>query len=488
MNLYNKYRPIRFNEVVGQDSVISIINNQINQEKHSHAYIFTGTRGTGKTSSARIFAKAITCLSPMNGEPCWECESCRGQSVDIIEMDGATNNGVDDMRSLITGLKYRPVELKYKIVIIDEVHMLSNSAFNSLLLTLEEPPEHVVFILSTTELNKIPATVRSRCQIFLFNRISTVDMIAQLKYVCKMEHIEAEEAALELIASNADGALRDALSILDQLSAAGTITKELVQNKLGIVQSTVLFQTLNFIFSQNSLMAIKTLRSISGFNLREIIRQILEILRDIIIFKSSGSFLDDRQDYQKAIRQFNISIIQLNNIYHHMYELYNKMGQTLNQNDMEFEIIKLCNPVLRQDMSSLIERIEKLESIQLDFHSSEDEAKMEIVSENESVPDDIEFDEGFKDEFNDEFSTAFDSEFDLGFEEFTSELEDLKNSILDEIEDSITIKILSESNLYIEENILIIEVKIPTYQTVLKHYSKQFLMTLNIDYKIIFIP
>ncbi len=238
--LYRKYRPSTFNDVVGQNRTIELLKDSIINNKISHAYIFTGPRGTGKTSTAKIFAKAINCLDPVDGEPCNKCENCLnfGQSSDIYEIDAASNNGVDQVREIIDNIKLTPANFKYKVYIIDEVHMLSTSAFNALLLTLEEPPSHVVFILATTDIEDVPITVLSRCQRLDFQKISNKDIVDNMRKIAKEETIDIDDDALTEIADFADGGMRDALSILDQLSKNKVkITQEVVLDSLGLISN-----------------------------------------------------------------------------------------------------------------------------------------------------------------------------------------------------------------------------------------------------------
>ena len=275
--LYRKYRPTTFSNIIGQENVTKILRNQIKNNKISHAYLFSGTRGTGKTSAAKVFARAINCLNPQDGEPCNECEVCKGilngTITDVIEMDAASNNSVENIRQIRQEVVYATVDVKYRVYIIDEVHMLTTSAFNALLKTLEEPPENVVFILATTEQHKIPVTILSRCLKFDFNRLSEEDLYNRVKYVLDSEGVKYEDEACRYIATLADGAARDALSILDRcISESDDILKyEDVQNIVGAIDKNIIDKVVEDILNYNSLDAISQVDEVikKGKDLRQ---------------------------------------------------------------------------------------------------------------------------------------------------------------------------------------------------------------------------
>ena len=275
--LYRKYRPDTFSSIIGQDNVTKILKNQIKNGKISHAYLFSGTRGTGKTSAAKVFARAINCLNPKDGEPCNECEVCKGilsgNITDVIEMDAASNNSVENIRQIRQEVVYATVDVKYRVYIIDEVHMLTTSAFNALLKTLEEPPENVVFILATTEQHKIPVTILSRCLKFDFNRLTEEDLYNRIKYVLECENIKYEDEACRYIAKLADGAARDALSILDRcISETKDILKyEDVQNIVGAIDKNIINKVIDSIINYDSLTTISCVDEIikKGKDLRQ---------------------------------------------------------------------------------------------------------------------------------------------------------------------------------------------------------------------------
>ncbi len=290
--LYRKYRPGDFDSVVGQNNSIMLLKDSVINEKISHAYIFSGPRGTGKTSTAKIFAKAINCLCPKDGNPCGECDNCRNfaSSNDIYEIDAASNNGVDQIREIVENIKLTPINLKYKVYIIDEVHMLSISAFNALLLTLEEPPKHAVFILATTDIEDVPITVLSRCQRLDFKKIKAQDIEGNIKDICAKEKIEIEESAISEIASYSDGGMRDALSILDQLSKTSEkITQDMVLKSIGVISNEKVKELVKYYIDEDVENIVKFVdqlressvdfKSLIKKTIRQVRLEALEVLR-----------------------------------------------------------------------------------------------------------------------------------------------------------------------------------------------------------------
>lgn len=292
--LYRKYRPKTFDDVISQEHITTTLKNQISSGTTAHAYLFTGSRGTGKTSCAKILAMAVNCLHPMNGNPCLECEACReiesGAATDITEMDAASNNGVDDVRQLRDEVAYTPVSCKYRVYIIDEVHMLSLQAFNALLKTLEEPPEHVKFILATTELHKVPATILSRCQRFEFRRIDTADSAERLLTVAEKESVTLDRDAAELISRLSDGGMRDALSVLDRcISASSHVTSELVRNCAGVADTRHLFAFSEMTANRDVSGCIRLLNELhkGSKDIARIIDELSGHYRDLMLFKTA---------------------------------------------------------------------------------------------------------------------------------------------------------------------------------------------------------
>ncbi len=315
--LYRKYRPTNFNELVGQNNVKDVLINSIKTNKLAHAYIFTGPRGTGKTSTAKIFAKTLNCLNNSNGISCEECESCKNfkESPDIIEIDAASNNGVEEIRTLRENVKIYPYNSKYKVYIIDEVHMLSNSAWNALLKTLEEPPKHVIFILATTEVNKIPITVMSRCQRFDFFKIPTSEMLERLKYIIKAEKIEIDDEALQAIVRLSNGCLRDALSDLDQVSKiGGKITLSNIENVFGIVSKKELDTLFTGLQAGNKKIISEVIDAIEekGITVLTFINEFINYLIDKVI--NDNLTYENTNNIKILIEKINKLIIYFNPI------------------------------------------------------------------------------------------------------------------------------------------------------------------------------
>ncbi len=339
--LYRKYRPSNFDEVVGQKIVVKTLINAIENNKISHAYIFSGPRGTGKTSIAKIFAKTINCEHPENHVPCNRCSNCldynNKKTIDIIEIDAASNNGVDEIRNLKSSVNLVPNSSKYKVYIIDEVHMLSTSAFNALLKTLEEPPKYVIFILATTELYKVPETIVSRCQNFDFGRITITNIENRLSYICECENIKIDKDALKLIAIFSNGGMRDAISLLDQLSSYkdGNITVASVEDICGLIPNEHIFELLNCLLENNLKETINMLVKYNedGKNLLILFEKIVEIFKNLLIYNNASDYFDDEKLKQKY--ETYTSKIEENIIYLIIDELNNSIK------NMRFENNKL---------------------------------------------------------------------------------------------------------------------------------------------------
>ncbi|MBE5812925.1 MAG: DNA polymerase III subunit gamma/tau [Clostridiales bacterium] len=295
--LYRKYRPQTFDDVIGQENITDILKHQIKNSQVGHAYLFCGGRGTGKTSTAKIFARAVNCTVHHEGEPCNNCDICNGilssSIVDVQEIDAASNNGVENIRAIREDVMYAPAITKYKVYIIDEVHMLSSGAFNALLKTLEEPPKHVIFILATTEPHKLPVTILSRCQRFEFKRISINNIVKRLSFICKENNVTYSDSALSLIAQSADGAMRDALSLLDQILSSGltNIDDDSVKMSLGIPSLTSAFNVITALLNNDITPAISTSCDIinDGKDIKYFIWQIISLTRDALVYKVSAN-------------------------------------------------------------------------------------------------------------------------------------------------------------------------------------------------------
>jgi len=373
--LYRKYRPQTFDDVSGQMAVTQTLKTQLLSGKMSHAYLFTGSRGTGKTSCAKILAKAVNCLHPENGNPCNRCEACRaidsGSCMDVLEIDAASNNGVDNVRDLRDDAIYSPSQVKMRVYIIDEVHMLSISAFNALLKIIEEPPEHLLFILATTELHKVPATILSRCQRFSFRRISQEDIAARLQYVAYQENIDLDDAAARVLARLADGGMRDGLSLLDQCASAtiGELTAERVYACLGIAGERKCGELMGYIAAGDTKNALALFNRLytEGKDLSALLDEMACLARDLLVLKTAGgigitmlSGVAPEGEAQTLAQKISTG---------ELVRMMNRIQATLSgftrsasrRVDAELCILELCQPELNLDAQSINARLTRME-------------------------------------------------------------------------------------------------------------------------------
>lgn len=372
--LYRKYRPKVFADVYGQEHVTSTLKNEIKENRIAHAYLFTGSRGTGKTTCAKILAKAVNCENSIDGEPCNECEVCKGLDsgtiYDVVEIDAASNNGVDNIRDLREEANYTPSRGKYRVYIIDEVHMLSTGAFNALLKTLEEPPAHVIFILATTEVHKLPATILSRCQRFDFKRIQPETMSVRLKQVAELEGMELDDDAAILIARIADGALRDGLSILDQCAGRSKkIDSALVSEVAGLAGREALYKLTDCICTQNSSSAMTVISELyqNSYDMERLCVEMINHLRNFLIVKtvkdSRGLIICTDDEYNSII--LSAENFTLENVIFALdlfQDALTKIKTGANARvELEMAFVKLCEPKLDVNIDSLVDRISKLE-------------------------------------------------------------------------------------------------------------------------------
>ena len=372
--LYRKWRPKTFSDVVGQEHVTETLQRQVAEGRLSHAYLFTGTRGTGKTTCAKILAKAVNCEHPENGNPCNKCQSCLGIEsggfLDVMELDAASNNGVDHVRALRDEAIYSPAQVKKRVYIIDEVHMLSIAAFNALLKILEEPPEHLMFILATTELHKVPATILSRCQRFAFRRILPREIVGRLNYIAEQEGIDLRPDGAELLAHIADGALRDALSLLDQCAAAGgTIDSAAVLDALGLAGNLQTAQLMDCVLRRDTKAALLLLHRLygSGKDVGAVLGELSALARDLLISKTApegGAALltggYDGQTMGSLLRQADSA--RLIAICTTLQRAAADMNVSVNRRtDAELCLLKLCDETLSGDLSAINARLARLE-------------------------------------------------------------------------------------------------------------------------------
>lgn len=373
--LYRKYRPQTFDDVSGQMAVTQTLKTQLMTGKMSHAYLFTGSRGTGKTTCAKILAKAVNCLHPDNGNPCNCCEACRaidsGTCMDVLEIDAASNNGVDNIRDLRDDAVYTPSQVKKRVYIIDEVHMLSLSAFNALLKIIEEPPEHLLFILATTELHKVPATILSRCQRFSFRRISQEDIAARLQYVAYQENIDLDESAARVIARLADGGMRDGLSLLDQCASAtpGELTAESVYACLGIAGERKCGELLSFIAAHDSKSALQLFNKLytEGKDLSAMLDELACLIRDILVIKTApnsgitmlSGVASDQEVAQLSAKLSGGELVRMMNVIQKTLADFTRSSSR--RMDAELCLLNLCQPELSLDAKALNARLTRLE-------------------------------------------------------------------------------------------------------------------------------
>ena len=372
---YRKYRPSTFTSVVGQEHITKTLENAVKSGKTSHAYLFTGSRGTGKTSCAKILSKAVNCLNPIDGNPCNECEICRGidngSILDIIEIDAASNNGVDNIRDLREEANFTPANAKYRVYIIDEVHMLSIGAFNALLKTLEEPPAHVIFILATTEVHKLPSTILSRCQRFDFKRIEPESIAERLKEVATKENLNLADDGAMLIARIADGAMRDALSLLDRCSSVeGVIDSTAVAKSAGLAGREYIFELCDCILEKDSAKALEVIDKLynDSCDMERLITELTSHFRNLMVSKAVKNFEDMiicsqgeieiiREQSTKTTLATIMSCIDI------LTASASTMKQGANRRtSAELCIIRLCTPSLDSDINALLRRISELES------------------------------------------------------------------------------------------------------------------------------
>ena len=376
--LYRKFRPDTFADVKGQDAIVQTLKNQINADRIGHAYLFCGTRGTGKTTVAKILAKAVNCEHPVDGNPCNECATCKaiaaGSSMNVIEIDAASNNGVDNIREIREETTYSPTEGKYKVYIIDEVHMLSIGAFNALLKTLEEPPSYVIFILATTEAHKIPITILSRCQRYDFKRISILTIADRLTQLMKEEQVEVEEKAIRYIARKADGSMRDALSLMDQCIAfylGKKLTYDNVLDVLGAVDTEVFSRMLRLILQNQVAELLKMLEDLvmQGRELGQFVTDFTWYMRNLLLLKASDDLedvLDVSTDNLKLLQE-EAGMVREDTLIRYIRifsELSNQIKfESSKRIALEVALIKLCRPEMERDETSLLDRIRCLEQM-----------------------------------------------------------------------------------------------------------------------------
>ena len=398
--IYREFRPKDFTRVVGQSHIVEILKNQIKTGNLGHAYLFSGIRGTGKTSCAKIFARAVNCLNPKDGNPCNECENCKmilnDKALEVVEMDAASNRRIDDIRELKEKVIYPPQIVKYKVYIIDEAHMITNEGFNALLKILEEPPKHLIFILATTEIDKLPDTIISRCQRFEFKRIHNLDIVENIKYILNNLNVEVEEDGINLISELSSGAMRDALSLLDQVVATGKekITVEDINECLGLVNLNKLFELSNSILNSSKNETIETFRNLveNGKTPNNIIIDLIKHFRNIVLVKSIKKELTTLNDaeYKRYLEHsIQFKMDELIFILENLLDVEDKMKKSDMQNALaELLIIKICS--FKKEKSEMEKRIETLENIIKSGNLKVEVIEKEDISNEEKEGENVE--------------------------------------------------------------------------------------------------
>ena len=471
--LYRKYRPQTFSDVCGQDHISNTLKTQVSENRFTHAYLFTGSRGTGKTSSAKILSKAVNCLNPINGDPCNECENCKGidsgEIFDVVEIDAASNRGVDDIRNLREQIEYMPSKAKYRVYIIDEVHMLTKEAFNALLKTLEEPPKHAIFILATTEVWAIPPTILSRCQRYDFNRISVDVISARIKYVCQQEGLTIEDNAATLIAKLADGGMRDALSLLDL--CAGTdknITESLVADSAGLIGKEHLFSFVDIIEKKDAADALQLLDELytASCDIERLFTDLIAHYRDLLVAKTS-------KDFSRLITGTNEDIVKIEQQakgirFESILYCSQKLSESLDKMKggaskrivAETALIRLCTDDLDSSNEAILKRLGELENRILSGNfvsQNKEEKSVEDAPEIKAEP----FEEKTNFAENDEKPKEENKKATKGeavrFTKWPEVMEILKE------ESNIIYAVLNNSKAYISGNLLLIDAPNPTF-------------------------
>lgn len=409
--LYRKWRPQTFDDVSGQEHITTTLKNEIVAGRLNHAYLFTGSRGTGKTSCAKILAKAVNCLDVHGGNPCGNCEVCRGiddgSILDVVEMDAASNRNIDDIRQIIDEVQFKPAKCKYRVYIIDEVHMLTTQAFNALLKTLEEPPEHVVFILATTEVHKLPQTILSRCQKFEFHRIPPRAIADRLLFVAQQEEVTLSDSAAMLIASVADGALRDGLSLLDRcIAISSDIDEDVVRNAAGLARKTYLYELVNCVINKNTAKSLEIIDRLYGESkdMARLCDELVAHFRALMLIKSVRNPRDilvmSEDEFEEA--QTQSDYLSLADIVYYMDVLsraYQRMGKgTGDRTELEMAMVKLASSELDGTTEALTQRVSALEKavkykVTVDYVTASEKVGEKLRGHKSEISEESDFEE-----------------------------------------------------------------------------------------------